>query len=773
MRLTSVMAALALGVLAGVGPAAAQDTAQAADDVEIPADEAPQSAARRPDRALDEIVVSAQKREESLQEVPIAVSAIGEADLKTRGIQSSFDIQYQIPNFSYSSVNGSALLSIRGVGLEVITGVGEPAVAMHIDGVYQPRVVTGTVGTYDLERIEVLRGPQGTLYGRNANAGVINFITKAPADEFEVSGHVGYGNFKNLKVDGGASGPITDWLSFRASALYEDMDGWIDNLSNGKTLMDRRTKGGRIALRATPVDDVIVDVIFYKQRNDMAGPLQQPVTAPIFPSTLGANYSLEPWEENLDLEPWEQVDLWAATLVIDWEISDRFSLKSVTGRTSSKLKQFYDGDSTDADFIYTYRYDDSDALSEEVTLSGRFFDESEWIGMDVLVGGFYLQEDVFQGIPVEFPKGLVPLPPPLVTNLLNPLVNILFPNLTLQAISLPLFLQQQHDQKINVLAGFVDAAIHIKDWATIYGGVRVSRDKKEVTQTKTFLIGDNCTNRFDEASWTSVSPKIGIRSTFLEGIMVYAQYQEGFKAGGFNLSGCGDRFEPELIESYEVGAKTSWFDGLLTVNATGFTYTYTDLQVFQIRNFAGNIDNAPEAEINGAELEISSSPLDMLRVDVAVSWLDATYVEFSAVDGLDLANVAGLVNANLANPEDVSGNHLNRAPEWTVFFGLEYGVPVGEGGKWGTITARGEMFWTAEFFFRPFERDFDRQEAYTIYNAFLTWISADGRYSVRGWGKNLTNEAYLNAAYSSDVTLQQLGNYAPPRTYGFDLRVAF
>ena len=323
------------------------------------------------------------------------------------------------------------------------------------------------------------------------------------------------------------------------------------------------------------------------------------------------------------------------------------------------------------------------------------------------------------------------------------------------------------------MAGFVDAAIHIKDWFTVYGGLRVSRDKKEVTQNKTFIIGDNCTNRFDEAEWTSVSPKIGVRSTFFDGIMAYVQYQEGFKAGGFNLSGCGDRFEPELIESYEAGLKTSWFDGLLTVNATGFTYAYTDLQVFQIRNFAGNIDNAPEAEINGAELEISSSPIDLMRIDVAVSYLDATYVEFSAVDGLDLANAAGLVNANLATPQDVSGNHLNRAPEFTVFVGLEYGVPLGEGGSWGTLIARGEFFWTDEFFFRPFERDFDRQEPYKIYNAFLTWMSADMRYSLRGWVKNLGNQAYLNAAYSSDVTLQQLGNYAPPRTWGFDVRVAF
>ncbi len=737
--------------------------AQEAVEETAPAEEAPTARSR----VVDEIVVSAQKREESLQEVPAAISAIGGPDLAMRGIQSGADMALQVPNFNYSQVNGSALLSIRGVGLEIITGVGEPAVAMHIDGVYQPRVVTGIVGTYDLERVEVLRGPQGTLYGRNANAGAINFITKAPADEFELSGHAGYGRFDAVAVDAGITGPLTDWLSGRFSMVYEDKDGFVENLANGESLMDFKTQGARVALRATPTENLVVDGIAYIQKNETAGPIQQPVTAPIFPSVLGAGFSLEPWEERLDLEPEEEINLWAFTGIVEWDAPFGINVKSTTGYTHSDLVQFYDGDSTDAEFILVGRDDVSDSFTEELNISGTAFEEWSWGTLDWIAGVFYLNEDLQQSIPVNFPNGLAPLPPPITTSITD-LLGISIP--PIGGGPLALEMQQKHEQTTNSYAGFIDLSFTVADFVTLMAGGRWSRDEKEVSQTRTFLIGTSCTDLKDERSWNSFSPKLGAKTAFMEDHMVYVQYQEGFKAGGFNLSGCGDQFEPEKIKAYEVGFKTSWFEGLMTVNGAAFTYDYTDLQVFQIRNFAGIIENAGAATVNGAELEVAASPLEGLRVDFNMSWLDATYDEFSSADGLELSNAPGLVDPSLATEEDLAGNHLNRAPEYTFFVGAEYELPMG---SFGFLTVRGEYFWSDELFFRPFEKDFDRQEAYSIVNAFVTWMDEDRQYQIRGWGKNLGNEAYLVAAYSSDVTLQMLGNYAPPRTYGVDLRFSF
>ncbi|MGB1088475.1 MAG: TonB-dependent receptor, partial [Alphaproteobacteria bacterium] len=428
----------------------------------------PESADTR-SRVLDEIIVSAQKRSETLQEVPAAISAIGGPDLEMRGIQSSADMALQIPNFNYSQVNGSALLSIRGVGLEIITGVGEPAVAMHIDGVYQPRVVTGIVGTYDLERVEVLRGPQGTLYGRNANAGAINFITKAPADEFGLSGHVGYGRFDSVAIDAGITGPLTDWLSGRFSMVYEDKDGYIENLSNGESLMDFKTQGARVALRATPLDDVIVDAIAYVQKNETAGPIQQPVTAPQFPSTLGAGFSLEPWEERLDLEPEEEINLWALTGIVEWQAPFGVVVKSITGYTHSDLVQFYDGDSTDAEFILVGRDDISDSFTEELNVSGTAFQDWSWGTLDWIAGIFYLNEDLQQSIPVDFPNGLVPLPPPLTTAITD-LLGIEIP--PIGGGPLALQMQQKHQQTTNSYAGFIDFSFTVADFITLMAGGR-------------------------------------------------------------------------------------------------------------------------------------------------------------------------------------------------------------------------------------------------------------------------------------------------------------
>jgi len=761
---------LLLTGLATVG--AANGQAQEADvqDAAIAsqAEAAPQ-AVPATTRALDEIIVSAQKREASLQDVPAAISAIGSADLEVRGIQSSSDIAMQIPNFNYSQVNGSALLSIRGVGLEIITGVGEPAVAMHIDGVYQPRVATSTVGTYDLERIEVLRGPQGTLYGRNANAGAINFITKPPADEFEVSGHAGYGNFNAIAMDFGVTGPVTDWLSARFSAMYESRDGYVDNLSNGQDLMGSKAQGARAAFRASLFDNVTADLIAYTQYNESNGPIQQPVTAPQFPSTLGAGFSLDPHKERLDVEPVEEVNLWAVTGIVEWDAPLDMTVKSITGFTHSDQTQTqpYDGDSTDAEFILVGRDDASDSFTEELNISGRAFEGWSFGTLDWIGGVFYLKEDLQQSIPVDFPNGLVPLPPPLTSAITDQL------GITLDPVSggpLALHMEQKHVQTTVSYAGFVDLSFTMLDLVTLVAGGRYSVDEKEVSQTRTFLIGDSCTDLKDERRWESFSPKIGVQTAFMEDHMVYAQYQEGFKSGGFNLSGCGDQFEPELIEAFEVGFKTAWFDGLMTINGAAFTYDYTDLQVFQIRNFSGQIDNAGAAEVNGAELEIVASPIEGLRLNVALSWLDATYSEFEAVDGLDPNNTPGLIDPSLATPEDLNGRHLNRAPEKTIFVGAEYELPIGNAGY---VTLRGEYFWTDEFYFRPFERDFDTQESYSLVNAFLTWMDQDRGYQVRAWGKNLADQDYLVAAWSSDVTLQMLGSYAPPRMYGIDVRARF
>jgi len=233
-----------------------------------------------PRTGIEEIVVTAQKREESLQDAAISMSALGGDDIQFREIRGLADLQYQVPNLNYGEREGGATVTIRGVGLNVEFGAVESGVATHIDGHYQPKVTTGILGINDLERVEVLRGPQGTLYGRNATGGAINFILKKPADELEATARVGYSSFDTKNVFGVVSGPlIKGLLDARLFGEYDETDGFIDNLTLNRTVGDRDGYGGRFALRFLPLQNLTADVSVLTRTDHMA-PVVVMVTPP-------------------------------------------------------------------------------------------------------------------------------------------------------------------------------------------------------------------------------------------------------------------------------------------------------------------------------------------------------------------------------------------------------------------------------------------------------------------------------------------------------------
>ena len=710
-----------------------------------------------PARAADveEIIVTAQKREANIQEVPIAVTAIGGEDVSFLGIRDLFDLQRQVPGLSVGEREGNSTVTIRGVGLNVEFGNVEGSAAIHIDGHYQSRVTSGVLGVNDVERVEVLRGPQGTLYGRNATAGALNFILKKPTDELEATLRVGYGSFDTRTLFGVVSGPVVPGLLHaRLYGEYDETDGFIRNLTLDRDVGDRAGFGGRLALAFFPLDDVTVDLSVVA-RKDQTAPvvvLAKPPTADlearltIVPPTTPDQYVVgDPYavkEQRKSHGHKETVDL---TNTITWE-TPYVTVKSLTGAQYHYLDFNYEADaSSRSAFYFDGRRDRSISVSQEVNLShtidGPFGTRLDW-----LLGAYYLDDRYDTFIPVD---------------------------INAAAAGLGLLVVGAGEQVDRAYAGFGDATLWLLPWLRAFGGIRQSYEDKELFQNFRAFVGpDNipvppipaviqdlamvslCENVTLNTSFDNLSPRYGLQVDAMDGLMIYVQRSLGFKAGGANPFACNNIYAPEDVDSKEVGFKSTWLDGNLTANFAYFTNDFENFQVLKSHGLEAPVVNAKGASIDGAELEVRASPfaglgnaLSPLVVDVATSWLHARYDEFFDVDP--------------ANPDvgaqDLEGNHLNRAPDYTVNVGLEYEWPVPLA-RFGPLRVRGEWYHTDDIWYRPYGGRDDIQTGFSLWNAYASLTDASGHLELRFIGKNLADEGY----YSMITAIQTGNRYAQP-----------
>jgi iron complex outermembrane recepter protein len=747
---------------------------------EVPADAAaPPPAAEAPvpapaeakHRGVEEIVVTAQKREASIQEVPISMSAVSGEDATFRGIRGVSDLQFAVPNLNYSEREGGATVAIRGVGLNVEFGSVESAVAAHIDGHYQGKISTGILGLNDVDRIEVLRGPQGTLYGRNATGGAINFILKKPTDEFE--GHVrfGYGSFDTLNLFGVVSGPIIEnVLNARAYAEYDQTDGFIENLTLDRTVGDRDGYGGRVALSYFPLENVTADLSILS-RLDHSAPVEVMRTPPrpdlearltIIPSspdtyTLGNVHEVKEQRRERG-----QRDTQDATATIAWE-SPWATVKSISGAQYHYLMHQYDNDAQSRPTFYLkQRRDRSITVTQEVNISNSL--DLPWgMKLDWLVGAFYYKDDYHIFIPVDLLEA---------------------------ALGADLFVFAAGEEETNAYAGFGDATLWLLDWVRVFGGIRQSFEDKTLFQNvRAFGPGhipiENlpeaiqdaaqlslCNDVTLETSFDNFSPRYGVQVDAWDGIMVYGQHSLGFKAGGANPFACNNIYDPEEVDSWEVGVKTTWLDGSVTANFAWFTNDYTDFQVLKTQGLEGPVVNAKAASIDGVELEVRAQPfgyvtelLAPLSLDVGASWLDARYDDFMDVDPGD----PGL--PGFPKVQDLAGHQMNRAPDYRLNAGVEYQwkVPVE---MLGNLRARLEYFKTDDVVFRPYGRADDKQPGYSLWNTYLSLTNAADDIEVRFFGKNLGDEEYF-----AMIAAQQLGTHygepGAPRAFGGEVTLRF
>ena len=701
---------------------------------------------------IEEIVVTATKRDTTLMEVPASVTAFTTEQLQAREIESVLDLNVNVPNINSGIFNGQVFTTIRGVGFSQGQGTADPAVAQHVDGIYLPRTSSLRGAYFDLESIEVLRGPQGTLYGRNSTGGSLNLVTKKPTEEFEGRFGLLYGDYDRTQITGLVSGPIAETVLGRLSFIYDNRDeGYTENLLPGfDDIDDEEIKSIRGALRFLPSDALTIDVsVQYEEREGSIA--TRTLSAPsgaVWPIYGDALFTHEPHETYSDFNGSDSREDWIATLAVDWALSDNVTLISKTGYVKNDWNQFSDGDGTGSFAVTQDTGYQSDTWSQELNLHASLMNGS----LDLLSGVYLYRDELewFNFLPLNFIDDLFGLPP--FTSVIS----------------------TRAEQETDAYGLFVDATYHVSDDWRIYGGVRSSEEEKDISIEALQVVpvcGFGLPSSQLNNDWEDISFRVGAQHDLSEQATIYAQYSQGFRSGGFDVSSCNDDYDQENVEAFEVGYKTTFADGRVALRSSAFYYEYEDLQLSQIVGLQVNIDNAAKSTIWGIELETQFYLNDQLQIAVNYSHLDATYDDYEDCDTLLFFGncSAAAIAGGFAVFEDVSGNPLNRAPENSIGVIADYVFPLQNGGELGVSA---QWTWTDDIQYRPFDRKEDAQEAYSISNLFVTFTpSGDSNWRLRGFVKNLTDEEYIMALISVPASVsfnRATHNWAPPRTWGLE-----
>lgn len=673
------------------------------------------------DQVIEEIVVTAVKRSKSIQDVSAALTSFTEDQLEFRDLSNAADISQSVPNLQYGEVAGASQVTIRGIGLNVETGFNEPAVGVHLNGVYLGRTNSAALGLADLASVEVLRGPQGTLYGRNATGGVINFHTRKPTEDFEAGVTLGAGEFDALKGRAWISGPFSDTVRGRLFVEHKEDDGYVENRFTGKDEGGVDADTIKLDLSWDISEDLAADFMYLSVEQEWNGPsFEKLVPGVLFPAAL-TGFDPEPNSLLKDYaDPTSDIEMRVASANFHWQF-EHFTLTSITGYSEFEREDLFDGDQTSLPVLISGRTEDAETWSQELNVSGTNGD------FDWIVGAFWLQEESTARTDVFLDSFGQLLFGPFFEFTVNEL-----------------------EEEIVALGVFFDLAYSVSDSVRLLAGLRYSDEEKEASQTVTFFDGLSalCSGLESDVSFDDVSPKLGIEWDLSADVMAYGSFTQGFKSGGYNQSGC-DVFEPEEVDAIEIGLKGAFLEGRLSLAASVFSYDYSDLQVLQIRNNVGFVENAADSEIDGLEIELKYLATDQLTIDFAASWLDSEYEAF--------VDPAG---------NDYSGNRLSRAPKNTYSLGIQYDVPVNRGGI-GELRFRAEGYHSSDVYYRPGNATDDRQESYSVTNVYASLLSQNERFEVKAFLKNAGDEEYLVNVISLLDGLD--GHYARPRHWGFEV----
>ncbi len=724
-----------------------------------------QETSARVTETLEEVIVTALHQESPLLKTPVAVTAISGDALRSAGVTDPLRLGNEVPNLSIDRNNGGLQITIRGVTSSDATEKGDPSAAFLLDGVYIARPQVQEVSFFDIARVEVLRGPQGTLYGRNTTAGLLNVITNSPVHDFESAVNAGFGDFGTQQVDAMVNVPLNDVWALRVSGAYDRRDAYqiplasdpysLDPFKENTTARiqtladfnenvslllrldysDLKGKPGGVFVRATnfysaadlATDPLLLDPIYQSGDDDSKSRRTTNYTQ-VDPSDLSNNTWGASAEINWNLGPLTLTYLGSYR---EFERNEESNIPTVTG-----------GPAVDTLFVGQYEQNSQElrfATTSEGSLKGQF--GIYWFREESDIG-FYLLDFAPVGVPVfGFPQ--------------NPTIS-------------------------ESYAVFGQGTYSFTDQLHLTLGVRYSHDDKSRIGAMVFqqtLTFDPATDsQFMNAAETTSEKttwRVGLDYDIGDNSMLYGVVSTGYKAGGFN-DGCEEGtvtngipcnnprstaqlyYEPETLTAYEVGYKTRAAEGRLQLTAAAFHYDYKNLQLSTVFDFGGGpaqtTTNAAEATVNGVELEANFAPTSRHRFDVAAAYLDTKY--------------DGYFPRGVGAAPDYADRSLDRSPDFTLTGGYTYSYPLSNGGQ---LSANIRERWSDDYVVTVFAtpRQYN-QPSYNRTDVSVTYMAPDDRWYLQAFGNNLEDEILITAVDTN-------GNVTPsePRTYGARAGVRF
>jgi iron complex outermembrane receptor protein len=715
-----------------------------------------------------EIIVTATRQNTALSRVAAAVSAVRAADIAPGGVQNIGDLQVVVPNVSIGDQFGVNRTFIRGVGLNNFDVGGEGAVAFLQNGAILPRPAQQLSGFFDLEQIEVLRGPQSILYGRGATAGAINMVTARPKEELEGYLRATYGNYNAKILEGAVGGGLSgDKLLVRVAGKYEKRDGYGKNVFTGADVDDRDAyslRGTVVAkLSETVTGTVIVDH-FKEDDNNYAFHYFGPSVVPeaglphklIGGQTIIEYYQGRGEKVNLrniysDQEAINKRDGYGFTGLLDWDLGAA-TIKSTTAYRSFNRFQRDDLDSSQVNLAGRNDYvEKSRAVSQEFTVN------YQGNGFTLLGGAMYLHEKLTGSV-------LVP-----TTNL-----GVLF-GLPANTFDNGAY-EQNGVVKIDAVGVYLQGAVDLSPTLKLTAGARYNYERRKGDGYFRFdAIGINIPT--DETKgWSSLTPKLLLEYRPTDTTMLYASVTKGFKSGVNNVGSADPAINPETVWSYEGGFKQRFAGNRVMLSGAIFYYDYSNLQVsFVNANSIVQTINAATARNYGGELELEAKVTPQFSVNANASYLNAKFTKFcNAYYGAAFPARAGISYApcpGQAGLVDLSGNRLPNAPRYSFGGGFNWDIPMGE----AKISLGGDMKYQSKVFFSEFNNRDAVQGSYVLLNASAAYHSPNDQWTLTGWVKNLTNKFIIanNIIAAATYAYPRVGSLMPPRTYGATLGFNF
>ena len=694
---------------------------------------------------IEEIVVTAQKREQNISDVGIAINALTGEQMEQLGYSNAQQVTAMAPGVQTVQPNGEAnySIAIRGVANSDFTTNVESPVAVYVDDVYISQMSGTGFMLFDMERVEILKGPQGTLYGRNATGGLAHFLTKKPTEELDGYARVTAGRENQIKFDGAIGGPLSDTLAARLAIATNDHDPYVKNRV-GKDMNDGNEQAYRLQLEWAPSDTVDVLLNFRGMDQDIdTGFFEHVTTTPdgeltpneinqtvefFFPGTGYTGNDGDPYAGDFDANGFNDLETRGYTATLNWD-AENFTFTSITDFSTVERVYLEDTDASPVPLFHFFLTTDAEQLSQEFRFTGGA-DNFNWVA-----GFYYMDLDIDDSLGAEtepfVDTGSAITPD--VTGVDNPYTS------TTESYSV-----------------FGQVEFQLNDTLSLTAGLRWIRDEKEhdyVVNLVDFVPGTKLRNgnpnilaqlaayngdrEDDELAW-----RLGLDWNVSDDMLVYFSYNRGVKSGGFNapvfpLDGLDYTddvmsFDPEQLDAFEVGFKATLLDGLAQVNGAAYYYDYTDYQTFQ---FVGpnTLTRNSDAESTGAELEFLGSPTEGLDIVIGVAYND--------ID-VDLGG---------GQPETTSV----QSPQWNANALFRYEFPLGS----GTLALQYDAVYRSKHYFSISRTEAVTENGYTVQNASITYTGESGKWNVMGFVHNLADEEYLVQTFDLGAAFSMTEQY--------------